>query len=161
MAEVKLRSLKLEDRLIRYELFNNYMGEAFFVLLIILLWNNVKRKEEKGRTGWFGIVVSLLAIVQAVLGIINRTFTVKWLWFVDVAAMLIFIAAFLILSGRSFGGLSGTSSDDGIETIAFFVSDHGFGHMMRTLPVMAELLKKEDTRIMMVCGAKQNERAKR
>lgn len=38
--------------------------------------------------------------------------------------------------------------------IAFFVSDHGFGHLMRNLPVMLHLLKETGHGIVLVTGSK-------
>lgn len=40
--------------------------------------------------------------------------------------------------------------------ICFFISDHGFGHIMRKQPVIVELLKREN-RVVVVCDKKHIE----
>lgn len=43
--------------------------------------------------------------------------------------------------------------------IGFFISNHGFGHVMRNLPVMAELMSRGHN-VVLICGQKQCEIAK-
>lgn len=45
--------------------------------------------------------------------------------------------------------------------IAFYISNHGFGHIMRNLPVMACLLKETEHSIMVVTAAKQMQLAEK
>lgn len=44
--------------------------------------------------------------------------------------------------------------------IAFFISNHGFGHIMRNIAVVAELLKNEDNQVILVTASKHMELAK-
>lgn len=47
-----------------------------------------------------------------------------------------------------------------MQTIAFFISNHGFGHIMRNIPVIAWILEHTQHRILLVTGAKHVAAAK-
>jgi uncharacterized protein (TIGR00661 family) len=47
-----------------------------------------------------------------------------------------------------------------MDTIGFYISSHGFGHLTRSLVIIEKLLKKTDAQIYIVSGAKQLEFAK-
>ena len=42
-----------------------------------------------------------------------------------------------------------------MKTYAFYISNHGFGHIMRNIPVMSKMLESEDTRIVLVSDTQQ------
>jgi len=44
--------------------------------------------------------------------------------------------------------------------IGFFISNHGFGHLMRNLPVIRQLLETTEEHLVLVCSEKHNQLAK-
>lgn len=44
-----------------------------------------------------------------------------------------------------------------MKHVCFYLSNHGFGHMARTIPIIRELLKYNEVDITLVCGKKQLE----
>ncbi len=148
MAALYLRKRGGDEWLVCYSKYNVVLSEVFFTLLIIILIYNTGKEKIK----WFGTVVSLLAIVQSCFGVWMRSFTVPWL--IDVYSVGIVVMMFIILmySLKERGGLANHSTNESSQIrYAFFISDHGYGHMMRNISVIKDLLE-EGNFVLIVCG---------
>ena len=48
-----------------------------------------------------------------------------------------------------------------MKCICFYLSDHGFGHVARNIPIIVSVVKNYDTFVYVVCGERHIEFAKR
>ena len=48
-----------------------------------------------------------------------------------------------------------------MKRICFFLSDHGFGHIARNIPIIVSVIKNYDTFVYVVCGERHIEFAKK
>ena len=157
MSRLKLEKDGRDEYLLSYSKFNYVVTQAFFVIILIIIIINTGEKMIT----WFGSLVSVLAIIQAAMGILIRTLTVKWLWALYGEAMLVMLLIILIASAGSHRGYAPVTEGEKVsETIAFFVSPHGFGHVFRTVPVIEALLKNSDSKVLLVTAAEHAARAK-
>lgn len=157
MTRLKLEKDGRDVYLHSYAEFNYVFSQVLFIILLAIMIINTGKRKIK----YFGTVVSLLAIIQSAIGIVTRTLTVRWLWLVYSIAMAVMLLVILIISAGHQRGYAPAGKDDKVtETVAFFVSPHGFGHIFRTVPVIAELLKNSDSRVLLVTAEEHAGRAK-
>ena len=47
-----------------------------------------------------------------------------------------------------------------MKKLCFYLSDHGFGHIARTIPIIVSALKNDNISVYVVCGARHIEFSK-